>query len=148
MKHFLFKKHLSLPFTFRRKRREVNAGLIITVVIAAAVTWFLTEYVVFQLNEMDNDRVSLSWLTSARPQAAAQTPSPCATAYTTYYLKSGDIPPSIVTKLGLAGAQANKYLRAGYLDVTLYDGVGTYRVDKSGTADSTNGIIKALEDAL
>jgi len=35
MKHFLFKKHLSLPFTFRQRRREVNAGLIITVVIAA-----------------------------------------------------------------------------------------------------------------
>jgi hypothetical protein len=73
MRHFL-NHGVYIHVKIKGKPHKINLGLIITVVIAASVTWFLTEYIVFQIARPHRDQASLSGLSYARPRAAARTP--------------------------------------------------------------------------
>lgn len=59
---------ITLNFKIKEQKHEVNIGLIIVVIIASVITWFLAEFIVYELNEMD-----FAWADIFHPSAIGAT---------------------------------------------------------------------------
>lgn len=61
--------HLSLPITINNKKRLINLGLIIIVIISSVCTWFLVEYIVYQIRNIDS--LNLESINPIKPKVGA-----------------------------------------------------------------------------
>ena len=81
MKHF----NIPIEYTIKHKKKKytINIGLIIVVMITSFATWFLTEYLVYELNQMDI--ANTEWLNQVRPKAHAAITTDCTDVAALYH---------------------------------------------------------------
>ena len=54
-----------------KNKRQFNIGLLFIIIFVSVTTWFLTEYIVYKLNE--KNLVAIEWVGKSRPEAWAHT---------------------------------------------------------------------------
>lgn len=67
----ILNKNLNIQVKVRKNHQPVNIGLVVLVILASVITWFLTEYIVYKFNNMD--LAVMEQVNESRPSTRAAT---------------------------------------------------------------------------